>query len=114
MSVAVAQLVASTNKRIVGGLASLDTKLEEVGVLPKLEAPKHPDDITDDNGDLTEDVNDVRYSAPWKHTSCLARRPHHPQNLKHHPCGRHNCLPLSGERWQGMPGMAILYVHTPQ
>ena len=57
-------MLASTNKRLVGGLASLDTKLEEAGVLPKLEAPQLPEEITDDNGDMTEDVEDVRCGAP--------------------------------------------------
>ena len=57
------QLLASTNKRIVGGLASLDTRLEGAGVLPKLEAPQLPEEITDDSGEMTEDVEDVRRSA---------------------------------------------------
>lgn len=68
------QTLASVNKSIVGGFAKLDVRLEEAGVLPALEAPQHPDEVTDDDGQLTDDVNDVRhrlvkhlYSLP----SCL-------------------------------------------
>ena len=54
------QTWASANKSIVGGFAQLDVRLEQAGVLPELEAPEHPDEVTDEDGRLTDDVNEAR------------------------------------------------------
>ena len=53
------QLLSSINKQIVKGLAATDLKLEEVGLLPKVEQEKLPEDITDEDGNLLNDCAEV-------------------------------------------------------
>ena len=53
------QFLSSINKQIVKGLAAADLKLEEVGLLPKVEEEKLPEDITDEDGNLLNDCAEV-------------------------------------------------------
>ncbi len=55
-----AQFLSSINKQIVKGLAATDLKLEEAGLLPKVEQEKLPEDITDEDGNLLNDCAEVR------------------------------------------------------
>ena len=64
-----AQLAASAGKKIVGALASLDVKLEEVGVLPKLTPQPVPEDVADEDGQMHNDRMEVRFFKPWQYTS---------------------------------------------
>ena len=59
-----AQVVSSANKQIVRGLAALDHKLEDIGVLPPIKQAPLPEEITDDDGNLATDCADVRWCAP--------------------------------------------------
>ncbi|BDA41368.1 probable ubiquinol oxidase 4, chloroplastic/chromoplastic at C-terminar half [Coccomyxa sp. Obi] len=56
----VARVVSSANKQIVRGLATLDHKLEDIGVLPPIKQAQLPEEITDDAGNLATDCADVR------------------------------------------------------
>lgn len=55
------------NKQIVRGLASLDHKLEDAGVLPAIKQAALPEEITDEDGNLATDCSDV--SSPGH--SCI-------------------------------------------
>ena len=60
------------NKQIIRGLAAADLKLEEAGLLPKVEQEKLPEEITDSDGNLLNDCADV--SPPFlvhEAASCL-------------------------------------------
>lgn len=59
-----AQVVSSANKQIVRGLATLDHKLEDLGVLPPIKQAPLPEEITDDDGNLATDCADVRLLPP--------------------------------------------------
>jgi hypothetical protein len=71
-----AQTWASANKSLVGGFASLDVRLEEAGVLPKLDAPEHPEEVTDEDGRLTDDVNEARFLAECTCSGAVAAERH--------------------------------------
>lgn len=43
----------------MGVLATIDEKLENASVLAKLEEKKEPDEITDSNGNITQDCKEV-------------------------------------------------------
>lgn len=73
----IAQVMSSANKQIVRGLATLDVKLEDIGVLPPIKQAPLPEEITDDDGNLATDCADVRLLPPvtilslphcWRHT----------------------------------------------
>ena len=53
------QFLSSINKQIVKGLAATDLKLEEAGLLPKVEQEALPEDITDEDGNLLNDCAEV-------------------------------------------------------
>ena len=57
------QLAASAGKKVVGALAALDVKLEEVGVLPKLTPQPVPEDVADEDGQMHNDRMEVRLQA---------------------------------------------------
>lgn len=66
------QLLSSINKQIVKGLAATDLKLEEVGLLPKVEQEELPEDITDEDGNLLNDCAEV---SPFSNLSCALLPP---------------------------------------
>lgn len=67
-SLSCVQLAASAGKKVVGALASLDVKLEEVGVLPKLTPQPVPEDVADEDGQMHNDRMEVRPGYGSIHT----------------------------------------------
>ena len=60
------------NKQIIRGLAAADLKLEEAGLLPKVEQEKLPEEITDSDGNLLNDCADVSPPSNFHEAaSCL-------------------------------------------
>ena len=64
-SAAFLQFLSSINKQIVKGLAAADLKLEDVGLLPKIEQEELPDDITDEDGNLLNDCAEVSWASAF-------------------------------------------------
>ncbi len=58
------QVLSAVNKQIVKGLAAADLKLEEAGLLPKVQQEKLPEEITDSDGKLLNDCADVGTHFP--------------------------------------------------
>ena len=78
-----AQLSASAGKKVVGALASLDLKLEELGVLPELTPQPVPEDIAGEDGQMHNERVEVRCRPRrcWCIT-CMLRTVGHPMGSR--------------------------------
>ena len=62
-AVALMQIVGSAQQKGVQALATLDERLEKTPLLEELDTHEMPDEVTDSNGQLTQDCSEVKGSA---------------------------------------------------